>query len=72
VPRENGLQRVLTQAQIEIVLDHLKERRLVNIEEVLGKLGGSRFKEALLKEVENHPNLKAHPGPQTIVLQWRV
>src|SRR4051794_24211726 len=30
------------------------------------------LREALLVEVEKHPNLKAHPGPQTIYLQWRI
>ena len=41
-------------------------------EQVLAKLGVGDFKDALLKLVQNHPNLKAHPGPRTIILQWRV
>jgi hypothetical protein len=35
-------------------------------------LGSPSLREALLVEVEKHPNLKAHPGPQTIYLQWRI
>ena len=62
----------LTRAQIDILISHLRARRLVDIKEVLEKLGGERFKQALLQQVEKHPNLKAHAGAQTIVLQWRV
>jgi hypothetical protein len=68
----NGKISQLTAAQIEIVVSHLRARRLVDINEVLEKLGGEEFKQPLLREVERHPNLKAHAGAQTIVLQWRV
>jgi hypothetical protein len=72
-PTQNGGSRPsLTSAQVELVVSHLRQRRLVDVKEVLDQLGGGDFKEALLKEVESHPNLKAHAGPQTIVLQWRV
>jgi hypothetical protein len=68
----NGQLTRLTSAQIEVVVAYLRERRLVDVQEVLDKLGGGAFKEALLTEVENLPNLKAHAGAQTIVLQWRA
>jgi len=46
--------------------------RLVDIKIVLQKLGEESLREALLRAVERSPNLKAHPGPQTIYLQWRI
>ena len=48
------------------------QRRLDDINEVLKALGSPLLREALLVEVEKHPNLRAHPGPQTIYLQWRI
>jgi hypothetical protein len=71
-PQSNGRQSSLTPAQVDLVLNHMKERRLVDVKEVLDRLGGVGLREALLREVENHPNLKAHGGPQTTILQWRV
>jgi hypothetical protein len=50
----------------------MKKRLLADINEVLEALGSAALREALLVEVERHPNLKAHPGPQTIYLQWRI
>jgi hypothetical protein len=50
----------------------MRERLLDDINEVLKTLGSPSLREALLVEVEKHPNLKAHPGPQTIYLQWRI
>ena len=52
----------------------MKERLLDDINEVLRLYlpGSPSLREALLVEVERHPNLKAHPGPQTIYLQWRI
>ncbi len=34
--------------------------------------GTSDLRDPLLRSVEAHPNLKAHPGPKTIFLQWRI
>jgi hypothetical protein len=62
----------LSETQLRRVVDHMKERLLDDINEVLKALGSTSLKEALLVEVERHPNLKAHPGPQTIYLQWRI
>jgi hypothetical protein len=70
-PRGNGHACALTPAQVNTVVSYLQERKLAAIEEVLDNLGVGDSKDALLKAVENHPNLKAHPGPRTIVLQWR-
>jgi hypothetical protein len=62
----------LSESQLRRVVDHMKERLLDDINEVLKALGTPSLREALLVEVEKHPNLKAHPGPQTIYLQWRI
>jgi hypothetical protein len=62
----------LSETQLRRVVDHMKERLLDDINEVLKALGAPSLREALLVEVERHPNLKAHPGPQTIYLQWRI
>jgi hypothetical protein len=70
-PQGNGHAKHLTPAQTNAVVKHLQERKLAAIEEVLDNLGIVEFKDALLEMVDNHPNLKAHPGPRTIVLQWR-
>ena len=62
----------LSEIQLRRLVDHMKERLLDDINEVLKALGAPSLREALLVEVEKHPNLKAHPGPQTIYLQWRI
>jgi len=62
----------LSETQLRRVVDHMQERLLDDINEVLKTLGSPSLREALLVEVEKHPNLKAHPGPQTIYLQWRI
>lgn len=55
-----------------IVLDMVREQRIVDISTVLGRLGNEDLRDPLLRSVEVHPNLKAHPGPKTIFLQWRI
>ncbi len=62
----------LSEMQLGRVVDHMKKRLLDDINEVLKAIGSPSLREALLVEVEKHPNLKAHPGPQTIYLQWRI
>jgi hypothetical protein len=62
----------LSEMQLGRVVDHMKKRLLDDVNEVLNVLGSPSLKDALLAEVEKHPNLKAHPGPQTIYLQWRI
>jgi hypothetical protein len=62
----------LSETQLRLVVDHMKTRLLDDINEVLKALGSPLLREALLVEVEKHPNLKSHPGPQTIYLQWRI
>ena len=62
----------LTEAQLGIVLGCVRQRMLVDINEVLRTLGDDSLKAAVLRAVERSPNIKAHPGPQTIYLQWRV
>ena len=50
----------------------VREQRIVDISAVLGRLGSEDLRDPLLRSVEAHPNLKAHPGPKTIFLQWRI
>jgi hypothetical protein len=54
------------------VLDLVREQRIVDISTVLSRLGSADLRDPLLRSVEAHPNLKAHPGPKTIFLQWRI
>jgi len=54
------------------VLDVVREQRIVDISVVLSKLGSETLRDPLLRSVEAHPNLRAHPGPRTIFLQWRI
>jgi hypothetical protein len=58
--------------KLRLVLDMVREQRIVDISVVLGRLGGENLRDPLLRSVEAHPNLKAHPGPKTIFLQWRI
>lgn len=57
---------------LRLVLDVVREQRIVDISVVLGRLGSEDLRDPLLRSVEAHPNLKAHPGPKTIFLQWRI
>ncbi|XUM24297.1 hypothetical protein ACRAVF_14495 [Bradyrhizobium oligotrophicum S58] len=54
------------------VLEIVREQRIVDISVVLDQLGRAELRDPLLRSVEAHPNLKAHPGPKTIFLQWRI
>jgi hypothetical protein len=58
--------------RLGLVLDMVREQRIVDISAVLGRLGSDQLRDSLLRSVEAHPNLKAHPGPKTIFLQWRI
>jgi hypothetical protein len=58
--------------RLRLVLDLVREQRIVDISVVLGRLGSKELRDSLLRSVEAHPNLKAHPGPKTIFLQWRI
>jgi hypothetical protein len=62
----------LTPAELETVVRHVRTRKLVDIKEVLTRLGRDTLKDALLRAVERSPNLKAHECVQTIYLQWRI
>jgi hypothetical protein len=62
----------LSKAQLGTVLKCVSERMLVDIKEVLKSLGDASLETAVLRAIERSPNIKAHPGPQTIYLQWRV
>jgi len=57
---------------LRLVLDMVREHRIVDISAVLGRLGSESLRDPLLRSIEAHPNLKAHPGPKTIFLQWRI
>ncbi|CAL75284.1 hypothetical protein BRADO1390 [Bradyrhizobium sp. ORS 278] len=57
---------------LRTVLDLVREQRIVDISVVLDRLGRKELRDPLLRSVEAHPNLKAHPGPKTIFLQWRI
>jgi hypothetical protein len=62
----------LSKAQLGQVLKCVSERMLVDIKDVLKSLGDASLETAVLRAIERSPNIKAHPGPQTIYLQWRV
>jgi hypothetical protein len=62
----------LSKAQLGTVIKCVSERMLVDIKEVLKSLGDASLETAVLRAIERSPNIKAHPGPQTIYLQWRV
>jgi hypothetical protein len=63
---------VLDENKLHLVLDIVRTQRIVDISIVLDKLGNEDLRDPLLRSVETHPNLKAHPGPRTIFLQWRM
>jgi hypothetical protein len=63
---------VLSKTQLDIVERCVGEKMLVDIREVLRELGDESLQPALLRAIETNPKLKAHPGPQTIYLQWRI
>jgi hypothetical protein len=69
---DDAVPQKLTKAQFQNVLAYVKRMKLVDIKDVLDRLGRDSLKQDLLRAVEKSPNLKAHPGPQTIYLQWRV
>jgi hypothetical protein len=58
--------------RLRLVLDMVREQRIIDISAVLDQLGSNDLRDPLLRSVEEHPNLKAHPGPKTIFLQWRI
>jgi hypothetical protein len=62
----------LDEAHLREVLATVRKLKLVDIEVVLSRLGSDDLRDPLLRSVEAHPNLKAHPFPQTTFLQWRI
>jgi hypothetical protein len=62
----------LDDEKLRIVVEMVREQRIIDIAAVLARLGGEALRASLLRSVERHPNLKAHPGPRTIFLQWRT
>jgi hypothetical protein len=62
----------LDSRSLQLVLNVVREQRIVDISVVLNKLGSETLRDPLLRSVEAHPNLRAHPGPRTIFLQWRI
>jgi hypothetical protein len=62
----------LDAGRLRLVLDVVREQRIIDISAVLARLGSDDLRDPLLRSVEAHPNLRAHPGPQTIFLQWRI
>jgi hypothetical protein len=70
-PRGSPSKRGLTSTQVGTIIEFVRVRKLVDIAEVLSVLGDESLKEAVLEAAERSRNLKAHPGPQTIYLQWR-
>ncbi len=62
----------LDAGKLNHVLDLVREQRIIDISVVLSRLGNSELRDPLLRSAETHPNLKAHPGPKTIFLQWRI
>jgi len=72
VQPDTSPQRTLSEAQLRTVLNIVSQRMLVDINEVLRSLGDESLKAAVLRAIEGNRNLKAHSGPQTIYLQWRI
>jgi hypothetical protein len=70
--KQRGRPDELDASRLRVVVDTVREMRLVDIKVVLARLGNDDLQDPLLRSVEAHPNLKAHPGPQTIFLQWRI
>jgi hypothetical protein len=62
----------LDSQSLQLVLDVVREQRIVDISVILNNLGNETLRDPLLRSVEAHPNLRAHPGPKTIFLQWRI
>ena len=62
----------LDAGKLRLVLDMVRDQRIIDIVAVLDRLGSHDLRDPLLRSVEAHPNLKAHPGPKTIFLQWRI
>ena len=62
----------LDQERLDIVIGMVREYRIINISAVLSRIGNNDLRDPLLRSVEAHPNLKAHAGPKTIFLQWRM
>jgi hypothetical protein len=62
----------LDSRDLQLVLDIVREQRIVDISVILNRLGSETLRDPLLRSVEAHPNLRAHPGPRTIFLQWRI
>jgi hypothetical protein len=62
----------LTAQQADAVLACVRQRMLVDINEVLATLGDPSLRPAVLRAIDGNPAVKAHPGPQTIYLQWRI
>jgi hypothetical protein len=71
-PRAAAVPVELDNRSLQLVLNVVREQRIVDISVVLNKLGSETLRDPLLRSVETHPNLRAHPGPRTIFLQWRV
>jgi hypothetical protein len=65
-------QDALDNERLQLVLDVVREHRIIDISAVLARLGNNDLRDLVLRSVEVHPNLRAHPGPQTIFLQWRI
>jgi hypothetical protein len=62
----------LDDKNLHLVLDVVRQQRIVDISVVLERLGSEELRDPLLRSIEAHPNLRAHPGPRTIFLQWRI
>ena len=50
----------------------VRESKIVDISVVLARIGGEARRGALLRFCAGHPNLKAHEGPKSTMLQWRL
>jgi len=69
---QRNTQDELDATHLQVLVDTVREMRLVDIKVVLSRLGSDTLRDRLLRSVEAHPNLKAHPGPKTTFLQWRI
>ena len=55
-----------------LVVELVRAQKIVDMAFVLEMLGGERRRADLLRCVDLHPNLRAHPGPAKTLLQWRI
>jgi hypothetical protein len=66
----------LTAEQVKAAIEFIQKKRFVAIEAVLKQLNAAsearELRQTVLNAISSNPNIKAHSGPKTIILQWRA